>query len=147
MGQYIQPYAVRRHLVEAWCDAQTVDSIAHFADAHGLGAAAERPSPPLPAPTAAAVVARYPYRGRYSVHELHDVFGDSVRDPTYTAIVCSEETRLGCALINAKRAAMGWPPLEVIVASIVRNAAGTKLSSTDIRRELHVGPPAPAPAS
>lgn len=142
MGQYIQPYAVRRHLVEAWCDAQTADSIAHFADAHGLGAAAAA----VPAPTAAAAVARYPYRGRYSVHELHDVFGDSVRDPTYTAIVCSEETRGGCSLINAKRAAAGWPPLEVIVASIVRNAAGAKLSSTDIRRELHVGPPAPAPA-
>ena len=146
VGQYIQPYAVRRHLVEAWCDAQTADSIAHFVAAHGLDNVAGG-APPVDdaaaAAATAAAAARHPYRGRYTVHELHDVFGDSVRDPTYSAIVCSEETRAGCNLINVKRAALGWPPLDIIVASIVRDAAGGKLSSTAIRQALHVGPPSP----
>ena len=166
VGQYIQPFSIRRLLVTAWCDAQTPDSISHFAAAHELvadlarGADVSLPKLGVEAISAACVVpvgdearangataaylscdsvsktAGYPYRGRFTTHALHDVFGDSVRDATYTAIVCSEETRSGCDLINARRAELGWPPLTVIIARIVRNAAGAKLSSTDIRKEL-----------
>lgn len=73
------------------------------------------------------------HAGKYSVHELHDGYGDSVVDGSYTAIVCSEETRAGCDDINSRRAAAGLAPLEVIVAPLVRDAAGVKLSSTALR--------------
>ena len=73
------------------------------------------------------------YAGRFSVHPLHDGVGASVEDPTYTVIVCSEESVAGCAVVNAARTGKGWPPLEVVVAPLVVGADGVKVSSSDIR--------------
>ena len=73
------------------------------------------------------------YRGRYSTHELKDAFGDSTVDATYTAIVCSDETRSGCDAINAARRSSGLAPLDVVVAPLVTDAAGVKLSSSALR--------------
>ena len=73
------------------------------------------------------------YDGRYTIHELHDGYGDSVVDGSYTAIVCSEESRAGCDAINAKRALIGLPELEVVVAPLITDSAGEKISSTRLR--------------
>jgi pantetheine-phosphate adenylyltransferase len=75
----------------------------------------------------------YPYRGRFTVHELHDPFGPSITDPTYTAIVCSAETREGCEAINAARIERGMPPLQIYAIDLRHGPRGEKLSSTAIR--------------
>jgi hypothetical protein len=137
VGQFIQPYAARCAAVAGWCDEQTPGSIAAFYAAHGLvlppSSAQQDGGSHHPAPLPDA---GHPYRGRYSLHELHDVFGPSVTDGSYTAITCSEETVAGCQLINDKRAAGGLRPLAVYVAAVVTNDRGKKLSSTDIRAAL-----------
>jgi phosphopantetheine adenylyltransferase len=156
-GQIIQSYATRCEHVAAWCDAQTPTSIAHFIDVshpsmrdvlpEGLhDPEAVVPLPAAPSDSEAAASRRagdgtaatpdpcLPYRGRYSLHELHDSFGPSVTDPAYTGIVCSEETLPGCRLINEIRAGKGMPPLQIVVAPLVWDAArDKKLSSTDLR--------------
>lgn len=73
------------------------------------------------------------YEGLYAIHELHDGYGDSTVDASYTAIVCSEESRAGCEAINAKRAAAGLPTLEIVVAPLVTDDLGHKVSSTALR--------------
>lgn len=78
----------------------------------------------------------HPYRGRFALFALHDGVGLTVHDPTYTAIVCSEETRSGCEEINARRAAAGMRPLAVYTAPLVRDRTGAKLSSTQLRAAL-----------
>jgi phosphopantetheine adenylyltransferase len=81
-----------------------------------------------------------PYRGRYSLHELHDPYGASVHDGSYTAIVCSEETLPGCEAINARRAEAGLPQLEIVLAPLVwDNHRNKKLSSTDLRAARGAG--------
>lgn len=140
LRQAIQPYEARTAAVADWCDGQTPDSIAAFAAAHAL-VLPPAASPPAVAPAEGGAPAgggdpAWPYRGRYTLRPLHDVFGDTVTDAGYTAIVCSEETLPGCALINARRVEGGMAPLEVIVARIVRGEGGAKLSSTDIRAQL-----------
>lgn len=93
---------------------------------------------PATAPAAAVPCASdpesHPYRGRYSLHELHDAMGDSIKDATYTAIVCSAETKAGCETINAKRAELGFPPLAIYTVPLrMAPGAAVKLSSTAIR--------------
>jgi cytidyltransferase-like protein len=160
-GQALAPYVARRDAVAAWCDAQTGDSLTAFIreKCPALGdvvAAGERrrgrgglggregPGGPghttLPAATTAGDARAHLYRSRHSAHELHDAFGPSITDAAYTAITCSEETLPGCALINAKRAAAGLAPLEVIVAPLVMDGSlGRKVSSTDIRAARQKG--------
>ena len=135
VGQALQPFATRAANLAAWCDAQGPGAGAAHAARWGL-------SPPPPPP--AGCDPAHPYRGRFSVHELHDAFGASVSDASYTAIVCSEETVPGCELVNERRAALGWPPMQLAVVPLLADAAtGAKLSSTRLRAAA--APPAPQP--
>ena len=129
VGQAIQPFKARCEAVSLWCDSQTPESIAAFIRDYALDVPPSLPSDVILDPA-------HPYQGRYSLHELTDHFGDSIRDPTYTGIVCSEETAPGCALINEKRAQLGMSPLQIYCAPLIRNNLGEKLSSTDIRAAL-----------
>lgn len=122
-GQFLQTYSVRCAAVAAWCDAQTPESIRLFLSSRQIELTSGlRLGPP-----------GHPYRGRYSTHELHDAFGPSITDPSYTAITCSEETKEGCVSINSRRASAGMAPLEIVVAPLVVGPSGSKLSSTDLR--------------
>ena len=99
------------------------------AGAEGLGTAG------LGAAGLGVTDARFPLRGRFSLHALHDAFGPSVTEPGYTAIACSEETRSGCEAINARRAAAGFSQLEVFVTPVLLGDDGEKLSSSRLRDE------------
>ncbi len=155
-GQTLQPFSHRRGNVASWCDSQSVEDVASFTRSYGdvigpLTPPVPRPStsaPPSPSTTAPSTAPsssspssssslpaspRHPYRGRYSLHELHDPFGPSITDPSYTGIACSEETKEGCRLINDKRREAGMRPLELFVAPLLCGPTGAKLSSTDLR--------------
>ncbi|KAL6785842.1 COAD1 [Auxenochlorella protothecoides x Auxenochlorella symbiontica] len=56
-------------------------------------------------------------------------------DPSFEAIVVSEETIRGAEAINAGRAERGFAPLVVVVVGLVRgqHSSSGKLSSTDLR--------------
>lgn len=126
LGQHIQSYAARVRQLFDWIEAQTPESISAFFS--------RLPIPRHP-DTLDGADPRYPYRGRYSFHALHDGFGDTTKDPSYTCIVCSEETVSGCHIINEKRDAAGMSPLEIVVAPLVLGLHGEKLSSTAIRAD------------
>jgi phosphopantetheine adenylyltransferase len=72
---------------------------------------------------------------RFSLHPLHDPFGPAVTERHYTAIACSEETKVGCELINKKRVEeYGYKPLEIICIGVKYDPkTGQKLSSTALR--------------
>ena len=77
--------------------------------------------------------------------EIQDPFGPTITDESVTALVVSEETRLGGKAVNEKRAEKGWKPLEVFEVDVL-NAEETeeaasqpgnfasKISSTAIRK-------------
>ena len=126
IGQPVASYAERAGALYAWCMAQSPDSIASFRERHAM------PHWPM----TGVLDAAHPYAGRFTLHPLADALGNTVTDATYTAIVCSEETRPGCSVINDRRAAAGMPPLAIIIAPMMLNPAGAKLSSTTIRTLL-----------
>jgi len=76
---------------------------------------------------------QFPFRSRFSIHELPDALGPSTTEPRYCAIVCSEETLAGCEAINEARLRNGLNPLDVIVTPLVFGQSGEKLSSTALR--------------
>lgn len=134
LGQSMRTFAERCSHVTEWLDNRTCDAIRHDAGDSPKTIDVEPPSaPPAAEPRCFSSDAR-PYRGRYSLHELHDGMGDSIRDPTYTAIVCSAETKAGCDMINAKRAELGFPLLAIYTVPLhMAPGAAVKLSSTAIR--------------
>ena len=147
LHQRIRPFAQRCADVAAWCEGQTAESVAAAAPRTaavtllGGEVAAGPPRPPHP-PTApmngrglTAASTPFPYRGRFSLHALPDAFGPTLTDRSYAAIVCSDDTRAGCELINAKRAAAGLPPMRIyVVPALVDAATGAKLSSSALRQ-------------
>lgn len=74
---------------------------------------------------------------RFSIHPLHDPFGPAVTGKHYTAIVCSEETKAGCELINKKRLEdHEFSPLEIVCIGLQLDpSTGEKLSSTALRKQ------------
>lgn len=123
VGQPIRSFAVRSAQVFEWLEAQTAaDADAFHASTHGSRNAS------LDGDDKA-----HPYRGRFTLHALHDPFGPPAVDGSYTSIVCSEETRPGCEKINAMRAAAGLAPLDVAVVPVLCGSDGVKHSSTAIR--------------
>jgi phosphopantetheine adenylyltransferase len=125
LNQRIKPYTERIDNLAAFLDAQTPVSIA--ADFEQAGISVDMSSIPC-------IDCNYPYRNRYTFIELHDSFGNPIIDPSYTTIVCSEETKVGCDKINEIRTSKGMNPLRLVVAPLVRDEEGRKLSSTLIRQ-------------
>ena len=135
LGQHIRPFAVRCSDVRKWLDDQTPTSIeaCHTRFSASRGGSSLVFNGDGRTHSAAGDDPDHPFRGRYSIFELHDAFGPTTTDETYAAIVCSEDTVSGCALINARRSEAGLPPMRVYVVTPLLDAAGHKLSSSAIR--------------
>ena len=81
--------------------------------------------------------------------EISDPFGPTITDEAISALVISGETRSGGKAVNDKRAEKDWPLLEVFEVDVLdastdkevdaTEAEGfqSKISSTEIRRQLH----------
>lgn len=80
--------------------------------------------------------------------EISDPFGPTITDESINALVVSGETRSGGNAVNEKRRAQHWPSLDVFEVDVldadsddvsldVANDFAGKISSTDIRRQLH----------
>lgn len=142
LQQHLHGVAQRCAQVAAWCDARTARDAGAAADAAASDSVAGG--------DAGTGAAAYPYRGRYSLHELRDAVGPAADvDASRAAIVCSEETLPGCEAINAQRAAAGRAPLCVVVVPVLRGADGCKLSSSALRAAAAAAeaPPPPVGAS
>ena len=70
---------------------------------------------------------------RVSLHTLEDEDGPAPIHEVATAILCTPETRAGCARINSMRAANDLPDLAVIEVEHVLAADGEPISSSRIR--------------
>ena len=70
---------------------------------------------------------------RVSLHTLEDEDGPAPIHEVATAILCTPETRAGCARINSMRAANDLPDLAVIEVEHVLAADGKPISSSRIR--------------
>jgi phosphopantetheine adenylyltransferase len=139
VSQQMLPYTERCNAIAQWCDLQTQSTLQKFQE--NLNSfQKEGGSTELPAISDDRVRSNGEsriYSRRYSFHELHDMFGDSIVNAQYDSIVCSEETRVGCEMINTERIKLGMNPLEIYVVSILLNPfSHQKLSSTDIRATL-----------
>lgn len=139
VGQPIQRLPARIREMFSWLEEQTPETIAEFTTAHGM---TKHMSASL-----LGTEPEHPYRHRYTFHELPDAFGPTTSDPSYTAIVCSEETKPGCDLINTKRVEKGMLPLAVYIAPLLKGHDGEKLSSTAIRASLAAPDETPAGAT
>lgn len=134
LGQPMRSFAERCSQVSSWLDSRTCAAICRDAGDPPRAIDVDPATAPAAAAPCSADPGPYPYRGRYSLHELHDAMGDSIRDATYTAIVCSAETKAGCETINVKRAELGFPPIAIYTVPLhMAPGAGVKLSSTAIR--------------
>ena len=81
--------------------------------------------------------------------EILDAFGPTITDESITALVLSGETRSGGSAVNDKRLERGWSPLEIFEVDVLDQSEDDKdfgqvmqdfrgkISSTDIRRQLH----------
>lgn len=78
---------------------------------------------------------------RFELYQINDVCGPTGYIQDIDALVISQETRLGAAFVNERRAEKSYRPLTVICASVVggngnaENNWKGKLSSTDIREQ------------
>lgn len=81
--------------------------------------------------------------------EIFDAFGPTITEEKISALVISGETRSGGKAVNDRREEKGWAPLEVFEVGVLDadNERGSgsaevdfqnKISSTEIRRRLHL---------
>ena len=73
-------------------------------------------------------------KSNFEVIPLNDVFGTTIYDGDFDAIVVSEETEPTAVEINEIRTSKGMRPLDIVVVSFVLAYDGTPISSTRIRR-------------
>lgn len=73
------------------------------------------------------------YLKRSKIEKLDDVFGPTVNDPTFEAIVVTENSAGGAILINNERKKKGVKPLKVLKFNLIRAGDGSVISSTLIR--------------
>lgn len=81
---------------------------------------------------------------KYEVEHIPNPYGPSITDPSFNAIVVSEETRSGGEACNKKRGAAGMPPMAVVGVDVVEGDADdvvatggkeTKVSSSGQRKK------------
>lgn len=75
--------------------------------------------------------------------QLNDAFGTTTTDKTIEALVVSEETKKIALQINKKRIQLGFPPLEIIIVSMVpaenyKPISTTRIRDGEIDREGHI---------
>lgn len=80
----------------------------------------------------------------FEVEHIPNAYGPSITDPTFTAIVVSEETRAGGDACNKKRGAAGMPSMAVVGVDVIDGDADdvvatggkeTKVSSSGQRKK------------
>ncbi|UCG70544.1 MAG: inosine/xanthosine triphosphatase [Thermoplasmata archaeon] len=71
--------------------------------------------------------------GRYTITQLVDKLGPSVRED-YDAIVVSEETRSGAEAINLERKKNDLKPLKILTIKMAYSETGDVISSTKIKK-------------
>ena len=72
--------------------------------------------------------------GRAEIVPLDDPYGRTMSAEGLDALVVSKETQLIAEKINEKRQTAGFPPLEIIIVSMVPADNHTPISTTRIRR-------------
>lgn len=70
---------------------------------------------------------------RWRVSPLNDAYGITLDEGT-EALVVSEETAASAERIQEQRLRLGRKPLKLVIATVVTDASGERLSSTRIRR-------------
>ena len=152
-GQTLQPFSIRKENVEIWCNTQTIKDIQEYRSKYPIELFRNNNHPHqqvLPInqidlqnnyhnnssssiTSDLSSIIPSTYQGRFSIHELHDAFGPSITDSTYTAITCSEETIQGCIEINKVRLSKNMSCLDIYCTPLAINDKGEKLSSTALR--------------
>ena len=72
--------------------------------------------------------------GRYEIVKIETMYGTTLEDERFEAIVVSEETKKGAEKINQERVKKGMGALPIEVAELVRDGSGEKISSARIRQ-------------
>jgi pantetheine-phosphate adenylyltransferase len=70
---------------------------------------------------------------RAEIIRLDDPYGPAIMDSGLEALVATEETLPGVQKINIIRREKGFPPLETILAPLILDQNGRRISSTRIR--------------
>ena len=73
-------------------------------------------------------------KSNFDVIPLNDVYGTTIYDSEFDAIVVSEETEPAAVEINKIRVSKGMKPIDIVVVSFVLAYDGNPISSTRIRR-------------
>ena len=73
-------------------------------------------------------------KSNFVVIPLEDVYGTTIHDADFDAIVVSEETEPTAVEINEIRISKGMKPLDIVIVSFVLAYDGNPISSTRIRR-------------
>jgi pantetheine-phosphate adenylyltransferase len=73
------------------------------------------------------------FLGRFEIISLNDPYGPAIMDSGLEALVATEETLPGVQKINIIRGEKGLPPLEIVLAPLVLDQDGQRISSTRIR--------------
>lgn len=76
------------------------------------------------------------YRENCSIIPLSDPFGPAITDPTIEIHISSEESYKNAMKINEIRQEKGLNKMILVIVPAVLNKNGTKISSTDIRKDL-----------
>jgi len=73
---------------------------------------------------------------RIEIIPLKDGYGPPINEPSYEAIIVSEETYNGALKINQIRVDKGFSPLIIIVIPMIKDSNNRIISSTSIRSSL-----------
>lgn len=76
------------------------------------------------------------YRKNCTIIPLSDPFGPAITDPTIEIHISSEESYKNAIKINELRHEKGLNKMILVIVPSVLNKNGTKISSTDIRKNL-----------
>ena len=71
--------------------------------------------------------------GSFDIIPLFDIYGTTLTDPTFEAIVITEETKKNAELINKKRIEKGYASMELIMVPYETGEDGKKITSERIR--------------
>jgi len=70
---------------------------------------------------------------KIKIQKIHSLFGPTLSEKKFDAIVVTDETKKGADLINRKRIELGMEPLKVIIAPYAYAEDGERISSKRIR--------------
>lgn len=73
------------------------------------------------------------FTGSFDIIPIFDIYGTTLTERTFEAIIVTEDTFHNAKIINTKRQRRGLRPLDIVTVDFVRDEKGNKITSEQVR--------------